>query len=1578
MTSTRIRPRSRFLLDWDADWCLSQIRQALNAVTDQVATFTRSTTTTAVDGAGNPRMYADSEAAFEWRDTDGNGVLEPLLLLGTTDRLYLGYLGKPGERTYYAGFVEHTPTGSQVGTRVWEIGDAGSAGGSLSVRRTASGYEAVHTGPSGSVTGSVPITVLSGDWVQLRVVIAVDGKVTVSVAKNYGTEVEGSPSAATALASSWNQPRWAIGSDYSGNNRATQSLRVLREYKGVQTLAFMSDQGGVSSPPTPAASLSMVTQPSSTLANAGTLAVQPSVQLSTGNAGVLVSVSLIGNGVLSGALTALSDANGLATFTGLGITGLVGTYFLVFTAPGYTSETSSVITLSPGTAVKAGMRVNPAGAATGVAFTTQAVVELQDVSGNAVGTGTINVVATLQSGSGTLGGTNTVACVAGVATFTTQQITGDGPHTILYTPTALTGVVSTVITVFSPATATALEMETQPVGGGINDPLPTQPRVRLVIPAVPYVFSGAPVPSQQILRMYLSKVSHIRIANGGDEWASTWADDDLIYMGCSDGYWDGTTPSLQGHEVVALTGLPTAVATGQGTVVNTKTNVLCVGLISIAGVLYRTEEDRVTVVRTRIGKSVDHGVNWTYLVDPVTGWTYDRTTEGDYRGSITFVQGGQDYATSYDDAYVYWVSESGAGACYLGRCLKTDDLRDTTKHLWFNGSVAIPSWVAGISNATPILTVTSAQLFILNWNPVLNRFLLCHGYAGSDGRLRLLESPTPFGPFTEVFHSQVFDDDTQGKLFAQMVNKTGWLSADGKTWWMILSGAGGGSGWDSFNVIKCTLETVAPAYETDFPSDQNPLSEGGVWEGTTGEAMLQVQGGTARCITVPVGQMLVGAAGFPSPGIEQYAEATILQGGAGTGANHGYPGVGVCIQPDGSGYFAFAETGVVALYILDAVGGYTIIGSSALHTCGSLVANELRIERDADDTTLRVLANRIILVEETEGTLTLGRPGANLEALGSLANAQLTNFRCGPGVALTLPDENPLSDGAKWDTTPGVSPLAVSGGNIVASVPTEVCYQRVNEVGLPLASSNQRSKASFAAGTTGAINVTLRDQGDGNLYRFGGSPLDNTVGLFRQYASSPPVFLGSIAHTFVAGTTTLELRGQGGLLFPLVDGVLAFTPTVESIPLAGGRPGLMLYGDAEAGADYEAGSLSVNVAQAGVTITAAKDSGPGTLSGDVTKDTDAAGIADFTDLEFDTAGTCVLEFTSPGLDPVLSGPITVIGSGVATQLVMVQQPGGALEGIPLSPQPRVQRRDAANNPVLTAGVTITASKASGPGTLSGDTTKQTDAFGVADFTDLELDTDGTYTLLFTETALTKASDPFVVTPTGGGTPGAWLGRRPPSYATFIDYPFSVSWPGGFNDRSVGDGSGFGITGNPLQVADASDPVSPTGCIQWTYPVGSGTPADSFSAGKIYHSMNPAISEWYFAFMVWHDANFEWNPVSNKLLMIFGDNSDIALQSKHNSTYWNVIDQKHDVSYDPNIAPGTNPTGVWVQYEVMFRLGAGGYLLVWIDGVSIMQRTGTNFINFAGEFALDGTWGGGNGPTTRTSFRRIGHLHVAHP
>ena len=163
------------------------------------------------------------------------------------------------------------------------------------------------------------------------------------------------------------------------------------------------------------------------------------------------------------------------------------------------------------------------------------------------------------------------------------------------------------------------------------------------------------------------------------------------------------------------------------------------------------------------------------------------------------------------------------------------------------------------------------------------------------------------------------------------------------------------------------------------------------------------------------------------------------------------------------------------------------------------------------------------------------------------------------------------------------------------------------------------------------------------------------------------------------------------------------------------------------------------VSQSGVTITAEIASGPGGATlGNATATTNASGRATFSGLAISgPAGTYVLRFESGSLTPVSSGNI-VVSAGAAESLTLTTQPAtSAVSGEVLTRQPVVQVRDGSGNAVSQSGIAVTASIASGGGTLGGTTTRTTGANGQAAFTDLEITgSSGPRTLRFSATGLT--------------------------------------------------------------------------------------------------------------------------------------------------------------------------------------------------------------------------------------------------
>jgi len=146
-------------------------------------------------------------------------------------------------------------------------------------------------------------------------------------------------------------------------------------------------------------------------------------------------------------------------------------------------------------------------------------------------------------------------------------------------------------------------------------------------------------------------------------------------------------------------------------------------------------------------------------------------------------------------------------------------------------------------------------------------------------------------------------------------------------------------------------------------------------------------------------------------------------------------------------------------------------------------------------------------------------------------------------------------------------------------------------------------------------------------------------------------------------------------------------------------------------------------------VNAVRAGGSGTLQGTLT--TNAVwGVASFTDLSMNVAGTITLQFSATGLTSATSDPI-VVGPAPADHLVFATQPGSASAGVPFGIQPVIKTQDrfGSDSTVgLAPSQPVTITLSAGSGTLSGTTTVDIGTAagnGRATFTDLQIDLAGT-------------------------------------------------------------------------------------------------------------------------------------------------------------------------------------------------------------------------------------------------------------
>jgi len=257
------------------------------------------------------------------------------------------------------------------------------------------------------------------------------------------------------------------------------SLTARVESSGGTPVVFFADAKAGA-----AGKLQITVQPSGTARSGTPLDRQPVIRVvdQLGNpapqAGVTITATLSSgpSGSLQSA-TATTNGSGRASFRGLTLSGLVGSYTLSFSAPALEGVTSSPISLAAATASRLALVRQPSAAGRSrVPLSTQPAVEIQDARGNPVAQAGVEVVATLAGGGGTLGGgTRAVTGADGRATFVGLTITGPpGPRTLRFSSASPAAeVVSSPVTLPAVATVAVVTAPSAPavVGSTLSNPV---------------------------------------------------------------------------------------------------------------------------------------------------------------------------------------------------------------------------------------------------------------------------------------------------------------------------------------------------------------------------------------------------------------------------------------------------------------------------------------------------------------------------------------------------------------------------------------------------------------------------------------------------------------------------------------------------------------------------------------------------------------------------------------------------------------------------------------------------------------------------------------------------------------------------------------------------------------------------------------------------------------------------------------------------------------------------------------------------------------------------------------------------
>ncbi len=341
--------------------------------------------------------------------------------------------------------------------------------------------------------------------------------------------------------------------------------------------------------------------------------------------------------------------------------------------------------------------------------------------------------------------------------------------------------------------------------------------------------------------------------------------------------------------------------------------------------------------------------------------------------------------------------------------------------------------------------------------------------------------------------------------------------------------------------------------------------------------------------------------------------------------------------------------------------------------------------------------------------------------------------------------------------------------------------------------------ANQTAGTAFSVSVSLEDA-QGNVETSDSSSqvtlsgagilcAANTVTLHDGVATfSGCVVDTPTAHATLQATTTTDGRTLVGTsnAFAVATGPASKLTVVEAPSSVTAGQSFSVEIEAEDSVGNPVPGYTV-----GLLATPVGKTSPDVLLGTATATTNNAGIATFSGLSIDQAGTFTLEADGPTVTTTIT-----VKPAAATQLAFVHLPTSGTLGQAIGTV-TVQVEDAYGNPVVDAGLSVSLSS-SPSGLEQSPATATTSASGLATFTDLTFGDAGTFTLQAAASGLASAVSTTIsiakATPTLHvvGTPDPAEGQAVVTYQVTVSGPTGAAVPTG--TVTVSDG-----TGNPCTV-----------------------------------------------------------------------------------------------------------------------------------------------------------------------------------
>jgi len=1334
------------------------------------------------DGAGNP--VAQGGITVTAAIASGAGALSGTLTAATN-------------AAGLASFTDLTITGA-AGSRTLGFSAPGLAGATSTAVVVGSGAATTlslttqpsPTTQSGSVLAVQPVIQLRDGSGNAVAQAGVSVSVTVSTGATLGgtttvlTDAQGE-AAFAGLSLSGPSGSYTLGFSAGGLAGVTSNAIVLAAGSGTR--------------------LSITTQPPASSASGAVLVPAPVVQLRDAannpvlQAGVNVTATIAtgAGGSLGGATTVATDANGVATFSNLSISGPVGSYTLDFGGAGLTGATSTAVSLGAGSAARLRILVQPSTAAqSGIPFTTQPSLQVEDAAGNPVAQALISVTAAIASGGGTLGGTTALSSDAlGQVAFTDLAISGlVGTRTLSFSATGLTSATSGAIGL-SAGSAAALALhagDNQTAVAG--SPLPVSPTVKVTD------LSGNPVGGVtvnfEVTAGGGSVGSPSQVTDGAGLAADTWTlgttagTNTLIafvaFVGGADTVSFTATGTVGSAGQLALLTQPSATA-ASGVAFAQQPRVQLQDVngnpVSTNGVAIQATPSNGSLGGNTIALTSNGVATFTNL--SLTGLVGSYTLTFSAPGqSITGITSAAIVLSAGAANRLAVVTQPGGGA-QSGIVLPQQPVIQVQDAAGNNVASAARVVTAAINggvgsvdpagrqvstNASGTATFTALRITgptgtysLLFTTPGLlsdssASFTLAAGPPASVAANSSVSQSAPAGTAVASPPSVVVRDGAGNPVPGVTVDflvTAGGGSLNGASQVTDQGGVATVTGW--------TLGVVAGANSVTATVSGSGISGNPVSFSATGTATaatdIVLNGGNNQtgtvgaALAVPPSVKVTDANGNPVAGTA-VTFAVTSGGGSVTGASATSNASGI------------ATVGSWTLGTLAGVNGLSataagLNGSPVSFTATGVAGPAATLAKAGGDNQSATAGTAVAVPPSVLVTDQFGNPKAGTSVTFAVASgggsvvpttAVATNAS---GIA--APTSWTLGNSAGTNTltatatglggspatftatgTAGVEAKLVlttapsSAGQSGVALPTQPVVRVTDALGNPVPSPGRTVTATLASGSGTLAGASVVTDAQG-VAAFTGLSITGVAGAYALSFDAPPLT------PVVSGTITL---GAG----------TATQLVLDRQPSASGQSGVAFATQPRVQLQDATGN---NVSQAGVTVTVQVASGPGGSPSlaNASAVTNGSGLATFSGLALTgLAGSYTLQFDAPGLTSVVSNGVTLSAGAASTISITVQPPPSAASGAVFTPNPVIQLRDAAGNAVSQSGLTIVASIATGPGGTLAGTSAVTNSSGTATFTGLSLTGPaGNYTLNFTSAFLGATVTSGTVT-IGAGAP----------------------------------------------------------------------------------------------------------------------------------------------------------------------------------------------------------------------------------